>query len=43
MGQEITQEELDDVMKEHDLQKNGVITKDEFKALFLDTSDLYYA
>ena len=30
-------------MKKHDLEKNGVITRDEFKALFLDTSDLTYA
>jgi Ca2+-binding EF-hand superfamily protein len=43
MGHEITQEELDDSMKKHDIEKNGVITRDEFKALFLDTSDLYYA
>ena len=43
MGHEITQEELDDSMKKHDLEKNGVISKDEFKALFLDTSDLTYA
>ena len=43
MGHEITQEELDDSMKKHDIEKNGVITKDEFKALFLDTSDLSYA
>lgn len=43
MGHEITQEELDDSMKKHDLEKNGVITKNEFKALFLDTSDLNYA
>ena len=43
MGHDITQEELDDAMKKHDLEKNGVITRDEFKALFLDTSDLTYA
>lgn len=40
MGHEITQAELDDAMRKHDLEKNGIITKDEFKALFLDTSDL---
>lgn len=30
-------------MKKHDLVKDGVISKDEFKALFLDTSDLTFA
>lgn len=40
MGHEITQADLDEIMKKHDLEKNGVISKDEFKALFLDTSDL---
>lgn len=43
MGHEITQEELDASMKQHDLEKNDKINKDEFKALFLDTSDLSYA
>lgn len=43
MGHEITQEELDASMKQHDIEKNDKITKDEFKALFLDTSDLSYA
>jgi Ca2+-binding EF-hand superfamily protein len=40
MGREITQEELDEIMDEHDIQKNGVITYLEFKALFLDLEDL---
>ena len=43
MGHEITQAELDDAMKKHDLEENGVISKDEFKALFLDTTDLEFA
>ena len=43
MGQEINQSEMDEIMKKHDLEKNGVLSKDEFKALFLDTSDLQYA
>ena len=43
MGHEITQSELDDAMKKHDLEENGVISRDEFKALFLDTTDLSYA
>ena len=43
MGHEINQGEMDEIMKKHDLEKNGVLSKDEFKALFLDTSDLQYA
>lgn len=43
MGHEINQGELDDIMRKHDLEKNGVITKTEFKALFLDSTDLNYA
>ena len=43
MGQDITQEELDEIMRVHDLQKNNVITKDEFKAVFLGTDDLTFA
>lgn len=27
-------------MRVHDIQKNNVITKDEFKAVFLGTDDL---
>ena len=40
IGHDITQEDLDNIMKEHDLAKNGVITFIEFKALFLDIADL---
>lgn len=40
IGHEITQEDLDNIMQEHDLAKNGVITYIEFKALFLDIADL---
>lgn len=40
MGRSITQQELDEIMDEHDIQKNGVITYLEFKALFLDLEDL---
>lgn len=43
MGREITQSELDEIMDEHDIQKNGVITYLEFKALFLDLEDLELA
>ena len=43
IGHEITQKDLDDIMKEHDLAKNGVITFDEFKAIFFDINDLEMA
>ena len=43
MVREITQSELDEIMDEHDIQKNGVITYLEFKALFLDLEDLELA
>lgn len=43
MGQDITQEELDEIMRVHDIEKNNVITKDEFKAVFLGTDDLQFA
>ena len=31
IGHEITQEDLDEIMKEHDIEKNGVISYNEFK------------
>lgn len=40
IGRDITQEDLEEIMSEHDLAKNGVITYIEFKALFLDLEDL---
>jgi len=36
IGHSITQEELDTIMKEHDIEKNGVISYKEFKYIFLD-------
>ena len=39
IGHEITQHELDEIMKEHDLAKDGVISFMEFKAIFLDFED----
>ena len=39
-GHEITQEEVDHIMKKHDLLNNGVITYEEFKAMFLDIDDV---
>ena len=40
IGHEITQAELDEIMAEHDLEKNNVITFYEFKALLLDLDDV---
>lgn len=40
IGHEITQDELNNIMEEHDLQKDGVISYYEFKALFLDLKDI---
>lgn len=39
MGHTITQKELDQVMKEHDIEKNGVISFNEFKVIFMDIKD----
>ena len=36
IGHSITQDELDTIMKEHDIEKNGVISFKEFKYIFLD-------
>lgn len=36
IGHSITQKELDVVMKEHDIEKNGVISYNEFKVIFMD-------
>ena len=40
IGHEITKDELDKIMQEHDLKKDGVISYIEFKALFLDLKDM---
>jgi len=40
VGHDLTQEELDTIMEQHDLAKDGVISKQEFKALLLDITDL---
>ena len=40
IGRDITQEDLEEIMSEHDIKKNGVITFFEFKALFLDLADV---
>lgn len=39
IGHEITQQELDQIMKEHDIEKNGVISYQEFKYIFMDIED----
>ena len=43
IGHEITQEDLDKIMAQHDIEKNKVITFIEFKAMFLDLEDLEMA
>ena len=40
IGHDITQHELDEIMAQHDLEKNDVITFYEFKALLLDLTDV---
>jgi Ca2+-binding EF-hand superfamily protein len=35
----ITKEELDEIMSEHDIAKDGVISYSEFRLLFLDAED----
>ena len=40
IGHDITSEELDEIMREHDLENNGVISYLEFKAIFLDVDDI---
>jgi len=39
IGHSITQQELDNIMAEHDMEKNGVISYKEFKYIFLDIQD----
>lgn len=39
IGHAITQQELDTIMAEHDIEKNGVISYKEFKYIFLDIQD----
>ena len=36
IGHSITQKELDTIMKEHDIEKNGVISLAEFRTIFMD-------
>ena len=40
MGHDITQEELDTIMKEHDIANDDVISFMEFKALLFDIHDI---
>lgn len=39
IGHEINQEDLDHIMATHDLERNGVITYNEFKAIFVNITD----
>ena len=43
IGHDISQEELDEIMEKHDIEKNDVITFYEFKALLLDLDDVKQA
>ena len=41
IGHGITQAELKEIMSEHDIAKNGVITMDEFKLIFYGIDDIH--
>lgn len=43
IGHDITKHELDDIMKQHDLMHNNIITFYEFKAMVLDLNDVQKA
>ena len=40
MGNRITRSELASIMREHDIEKNNLISYTEFKALMLDITDI---
>ena len=40
IGHDITQEDLEQIMSQHDIEKNKVISFLEFKAMFLDLEDI---
>jgi len=40
IGHDITQQELDEIMAQHDLENNDIISFYEFKALLLDFDDV---
>ena len=40
IGHDINQSDLDQIMVEHDIEKNDVISFYEFKALLLDINDV---
>ena len=40
IGHDINQKDLDQIMIEHDIEKNDVISYYEFKALLLDIDDV---
>ena len=40
IGHDITQDDLDQIMAEHDIERNDVISFYEFKALLLDLDDV---
>ena len=43
MGHQITQKEMDEIMRSHDLEKNNFLSYLEFKAMFLDLEDVNQA
>ena len=43
IGHPVTKEELKEIMAEHDVEKNNVITFSEFKNIFFDYKDHHYS
>jgi len=43
IGNRITMSELTNIMKEHDIEQDNVISYSEFKALLLDINDIQKA
>ena len=42
MGHSINQAELDQIMAQHDIEKNGIISFKEFRFIFMDIQDQKY-
>lgn len=42
LGHPVSQEELDEIMQEHDIEKDNVITFNEFRSIFFDHKDQEY-
>ena len=39
LGQEISRDEIEDMIKKHDIKGDGVLSFEEFKAIFLGEED----